>query len=159
MMNLKPTEVARKYGELSVSQFNCLTCRSAMYTWCIAKARRGKYKFIAEGAREDQKFAIEQRPMIKEFDNLVKSYGLSLLLPVYDQSDDRDLKDRMLARHFVPKVLEPQCLLGIAVCKPKLDADEIGAARAYFRSEILKKAKSLIERPGEINLEPFRGWR
>lgn len=30
-LNLKPSEVAEKYGEVTVSQFHCLTCKAGMY--------------------------------------------------------------------------------------------------------------------------------
>jgi hypothetical protein len=157
MMNMTPTEVVSKYGELPISQFNCLTCRSAMYTSCIAKAKQDGIPVIAEGARKDQKFAIEQPPMLDCFRELVESYGLKLTLPVYDQNCDVDLKNRLIARNLVPKVLEPQCLLGVPLSS-KLSESIVAAAVAYFRAEILPLAQGLIEKPAEVNPAPTEGW-
>lgn len=63
--NMKPSEILKEFGELTISQFHCLTCRSAMYIWAIIKAKQMRIKYLADGAREDQGFVIELPSMIE----------------------------------------------------------------------------------------------
>lgn len=86
--NLSFSEIASKYGNASISQYQCLLCRSAMYEWAIGIARQYNIHNIAEGARICQKFAIEQEPMIEEYRKLLDKYHLKLLTPVLDLTDD-----------------------------------------------------------------------
>jgi adenylyl- and sulfurtransferase ThiI len=65
--NMPPSEIAKEYGELTISQFHCLTCRAAMYIWSVIKARQMKIGYIADGARKDQGFVIELPCMIDRF--------------------------------------------------------------------------------------------
>ncbi len=53
---MKPSEIIAEFGELTVSQFNCLTCRSAMYLWTIIKAKEMGISCVADGARIVQGF-------------------------------------------------------------------------------------------------------
>ena len=71
--NMKSSEVIKEYGELTVSQFNCLTCRSSMYVWSIIKAKQMGIKYIADGARKDQGFVIELPGMIEKFKILINN--------------------------------------------------------------------------------------
>jgi hypothetical protein len=111
--NMKPSEIKKEYGELTISQFHCLTCRSSMYIWSIIKAKQMRVKFVADGARKDQGFAIELPNMISRFKSFFSGYSIELLLPVYELDSGWERKNLLMLRGFVPKVLEPQCLVGV----------------------------------------------
>lgn len=153
--NMKPSEVLKEYGELTVSQFNCLTCRSAMYIWTIIKARQLKIDVIAEGARKDQGFAIELPGIIERFKKLVGEYSIKLLLPVYELNNNWERKNRLLLRGFVPKTLEPQCLIGVPLPPGKeLDIEVQNAAESFFDAIILPRAKEIIKNQAKALLQP-----
>ncbi len=155
-LNMTPSEVIKEWGELTVSQFNCLTCRSAMYAYSIMACRRLGINIIAEGAREDQKFAIEQPGMTERFRKMLEFYGIKLLLPVYDLDSDWKRKNLLLMRGFVPKTFEPQCLLGVPVPGIKLASEIQEAVEAFFEAHILPKIKEIVEN-NEAITEVFRG--
>lgn len=102
--NMKPSEIIKEYGELTISQFHCLACRSSMYIWSIVKAKQMRLKYIAEGARKNQGFVIELPGMINKFKNFLSEYSLELLLPVYELSSDWERKNLLLLRGFIPKL-------------------------------------------------------
>ena len=81
-------ELYEKYGNISLSQYRCLVCRMSMYTYSISLAREMNIKYIAEGARKSQLFAIEQEELLSEFKNLCSMYDIELLTPVNDLEDD-----------------------------------------------------------------------
>lgn len=144
--NLKPSEVLKEYGELTVSQFNCLTCRSAMYIWTIIKARQMGANYVADGARKVQGFAIELPNMIERFKSLFCEYSLELLLPVYELNSDWDRKNLLLLRGFVPKTLEPQCLVGVPL-KGETAPDESvqKAVEKFFDKVVLPRLRIMIQ--------------
>ncbi|MBQ2873215.1 MAG: hypothetical protein IJE89_04390 [Bacilli bacterium] len=90
--NLNAEELNNKYGKISISQYRCLLCRMAMYTYSVALARKMNIKYIAEGARKSQLFAIEQQELIDEFKIFCNQYGIELLTPVFDLVDDYEKK-------------------------------------------------------------------
>ena len=143
--NMKPSEILKEFGELTISQFHCLTCRSAMYIWTIIKARQMGIKYIADGARKDQGFVIELPSMIDKFRNFFAEYGIKLLLPVWDLDSDWKRKNLLLLRGFVPKTLEPQCLIGVPLPKERPPDEEIQKAVVnYFEKIILPRAREII---------------
>jgi len=152
--NMKPSEVIREYGELTVSQFNCLTCRSAMYTWSIIKAKQMQANYIAEGARKDQGFVIELPNMIERFKRLLSEYSLELLLPVYELDSDWDRKNLLLLRGFVPKTLEPQCLVGVPLKGGKAPDESVQkAVERFFDKVVLPRVRELIQTQSNVILE------
>lgn len=112
-MSMQPSAVAETWGELPFSQFCCLTCRSAMYVWAILYCRATGITRIAEGAREAQNWPMMQSTMIERFRRLLSHYEIELLLPVQHVKTNWERKNALLRRGFLPKVLEPQCLLGV----------------------------------------------
>ncbi|MFA6896848.1 MAG: hypothetical protein WCQ96_01025 [Patescibacteria group bacterium] len=152
-LNMKPSEVIKEYGELTVSQFNCLTCRSAMYIWSIIKAKEKGINYIADGARKDQGFVIELPCMIEKFKELMSEFSIELLLPVWDLNSGWEQKNLLLRRGFIPKTLESQCLLGAPLPEDKQPEEEIQQAVArYFEKVILPRARNLISSELEIRL-------
>lgn len=152
--NLRPSEIITQYGELPVSQFHCLSCRSAMYIWSIIKANQMNIKYIADGARQDQGFAIELPNMIHHFKKMFSEYSLELLLPVYELDDDWKRKNLLLIRGFVPKTLEPQCLLGVPLPNNLAPDNEIiNAVEKFFTKIILPSAREIINTQSKAILD------
>lgn len=152
-LNMKPSEILKEYGELVTSQFHCLTCRSAMYVWTIMKAKQKRIRYIADGARKNQGFVIELPSMIEKFRKFFAEYSMKLLLPVWDLASDWDRKNSLLLRGFVPKTLEPQCLIGVALPEGKIPDENIqGAAVNYFDKIVLPRARKIIATQSKVVL-------
>ncbi len=151
--NLMPSEILKEYGELTISQFNCLTCRMAMYTWAIIKAKQDNICFIADGARKSQGFVVELPSFIKELEVFLSTFEIKLLLPVFDLDMEQKRKDLLLLRGFTPKSLEPQCLIGVPLPNNKAPDETIQkAVIKYFNTIIVPKAKEIIAENYETNL-------
>lgn len=124
------------------SEIRCLSCRSAMYMKAIEVALENGFKYIAEGARINQKFMLEQVPMIKEYRSLCQSRGLTLLCPVLTLDDDKVLIDELLAAGFSAKSWESKCLLGRrAREKSEVEQSEIVK---YYKEHIEPIAKQKV---------------
>lgn len=144
--NLKPSEIKKKYGEITFSQFNCLTCRTSMYIYSIALCNYLEIKKISDGARYDQGFVIELDPMLERFKKLLVEYGIDLILPVIDLDSDWKRKNELLIHGFVPKTLEPQCLLGVPLVEGKRpEEDIIQGTLEFFDKEIFGKCFGLVQ--------------
>lgn len=144
--NMKPSKIMQEYGELTISQFHCLTCRSAMYIWSIIKAKQMELNYIADGARKDQGFVIELPIMIERFRKFLSEFSIKLLLPVWNLSSNWERKNLLLLRNFVPKTLEPQCLIGVALPKGKRpDKNVQEATRNYFDKIVLPRARKFVK--------------
>lgn len=143
--NMKPSEISKEFGELTISQFHCLTCRSAMYIWSIIKAKQKGIKYLADGARKDKGFVIELPNMIGKFRDFFAEYSIELLLPVWDLESDWERKNLLLLRGFIPKTLEPQCLIGVSLPGGRTPDVEIQkAVENYFERIVLPRAKKII---------------
>lgn len=152
--NMKPNEILKEYGELTNSQFHCLTCRSAMYIWSVMKARQMDINYIADGARKDQGFVIELPRMVKRFKEFFKEFSMELLLPLWDLSSDWERKNLLLLRGFVPKTLEPQCLIGVPLPHGETPNEEVQrAAEKYFEKIVLPRAKEVIKTQSKVILD------
>ena len=143
--NMKPSDILKEYGEISISQFNCLTCRMSMYIYSIILAKQLKIKYISDGAREDQLFAIEQEPILKKVEEFSMENDLKLLLPVYKLNSDWEEKNELLIRGFNPKNLEPKCLIGIPMENKKLYNEEISGIIKLYDKLLKEKSKNKIK--------------
>lgn len=94
------------------SEIRCLSCRMAMYIEAIRIAKKEGFKYLAEGARTSQKFMLEQRPILKRVKDIASSYGIELLLPVLDLSDDQEEINELIANGYSSKTWESKCLIG-----------------------------------------------
>lgn len=152
--NMKPSEVINEYGELTISQFHCLTCRSSMYIWSIIKAQQMRIGNVADGARKHEGFAIQQPTMISRFKELFSEYSMKLLLPVYDLDSDWKRKNLLLLKGFVPKTLEPQCLVGVPLRGGKPTGKQVqSAVGRFFDKVILPRAREIIGTEGSSILD------
>lgn len=114
-------DIKKKYGDIKISELNCLLCRISMYIATIITAKKNNIKYVVDGARSSQFFAIEQPELLELFIELFKKYDIEILYLIKDFKDDKRLKNELLIRGFVPKVNESQCLLGVAT----KEADDI----------------------------------
>ena len=72
-------------------------------------------------------------------------YSIELLLPVWNLNSDWERKNLLLIRGFVPKTLEPQCLVGVSLPNGKAPDEEVqGAVENYFDKIILPRAREII---------------
>jgi predicted subunit of tRNA(5-methylaminomethyl-2-thiouridylate) methyltransferase len=145
--NMKPSEISEKYGEITVSQFNCLTCRTAMYLYSIALCRCLDIHTISDGARRDQGFVIELDDMLEKFRQLFTEYDIKFSLPVHNLDSDWERKNLLLLRGFVPKTLEPQCFLGVPLIGGLRPTDDVVLGTIKFYDDfVYNKCKEIIDK-------------
>lgn len=144
--NIKSDTITKKYGNVSISQFNCLACRLSMYVESIIICKQLGIDYVADGARISQLFAIEQDKILNLFIQLFKSYGIDLLLPVKNLKDDFQEKNEFLIRGIIPKVSESQCLLGMPLNSDVVDEEILSAVEKIYETLLLPKIDSLIKK-------------
>ena len=120
MYNMHISEIKEKYGNISISELNCLACRLSMYIASIIICQKMHIKYVADGARNSQLFAIEQDLLLERFKSFFEKYNIKIEFPLKDFKDDFELKNQLLIRGFVPKTIEPQCLLGMPISNKDL---------------------------------------
>ncbi len=151
--NLKFSEVTELYGNTTISQYQCLTCRSAMYYYAAMIAREKGISIIAEGARKSQQFAIEQPPMMEEYQKFLNKNGLTLLTPVYQLEDDYERGCQLECFHLEEIAYEGKCLLGHPLEKEHpVDEEVIDATVKIFQEMILPEMDQLMESEVEKNI-------
>ncbi len=149
--NNKLSENIKKYGDITISQFNCLSCRLAMYVMSIIIAKQKNIKLVVDGARKSQLFAIEQEKLLEKFKKFFKANGLELDFPIKNLENDFELKNELLIRGFVPKTIEPQCLLGLPLKKEQIDDEIINSTANIFDKLLKSKAQELIDKYKDID--------
>ncbi len=142
--NYKLDYINSTFGNISISQFNCLACRASMYAMSIIFCKQLGIKLVIDGARKSQLFAIEQVEMLKEFASLFLKYDLTINYPLKDLENDWDLKNELLMRGIIPKTIEPQCLLGCPLKKDNIDNDLIKAIVKVYHNYLLEKIEKCI---------------
>lgn len=156
--NLKCSEILETYGNTTISQYQCLACRSAMYWYAAMIALEKGIPTIAEGARKSQQFVIEQPPMMKEYEKFLSSQGLTLLTPVYHLDDDYERICQLERFRMEPVAYEGKCLLGHYLEEDyPVDEEIIDGTVKIFQETILPEmnqlANSEIEKGIIRNLE------
>lgn len=84
--------INKKFGNITISQFNCLSCRLSMYILTIIICKKENIKLVVDGARKNQLFAIEQETMINKFKKLFVKFDLEIIFPLLDETDDYSIK-------------------------------------------------------------------
>ncbi len=140
--NMGVDNISKTYGNISISQFNCLACRLAMYVASIIICRKLGISEVIDGARKCQKFAIEQEVFLEEFNLLFNEYQLNISYPLKDLVSDFDLKNELLMRGILPKTSEGQCLLGLPT--REVLVEEIQGLCQLYRKHLLVKAKEMV---------------
>lgn len=143
--NYKISEIYNNFGNISISQFNCLACRTSMYVASIILSKQHNIKEVVDGARNCQIFAIEQKEMLDEYRKLFHKYGIDIKYPLENLEDDWNLKNELLMRGIIPKTIEPQCLLGCPLSKNDVDKEVIEAVVNVYQNYLLEKVEKCIE--------------
>lgn len=144
--------IIKKFGTISISQFNCLACRMAMYVASIIICKQRNISVVVDGARISQLFAIEQEKMLNKFIAFFEKYNLTIDYPVKNINSDWDLKNELLIRGIIPKTIEPQCLLGCPISKEVIDDKLINSICNVFDKYLEEKAIKAIEDYNNINI-------
>lgn len=80
--------IKENFGNISISQFNCLSCRFSMYIASIILAKQYNINFVYDGARKSQLFAIEQKEMLHKVKSLFNEYNLTIEFPLENETED-----------------------------------------------------------------------
>lgn len=150
--NYKFDYVIKKFGIISISQFNCLACRMAMYVASIIICKQKNISVVVDGARISQLFVIEQEVMLNKFITFFKKYNLTMDYPVKNIDSDWDLKNELLIRGIIPKTIEPQCLLGCPISKDNINEELINSICNVYDRYLKEKAIKVIEDYNNINI-------
>lgn len=151
--NLKPDEIIEKFGQMTVSQFNCLSCRTAMYVVTIILCKRYNIDYVVDGARKSQLFALEQPELLESFKEFFNQYNIDISFPLKDFENDFYLENEFLHRGFIPSVLEPKCVFGVPLKQNEMDQSIIDASKNVFEKVLKLNAKHLIEKNQKIYRE------
>lgn len=149
--NYEFNDILKKYGNITISQFNCLACRLSMYVASIIICKQKNINEVIDGARNCQLFVIEQEKMLNEFTSFFKEYNLDIIYPLRYMEDDWDLKNELLIRGFIPKTIEPQCLLGCPLNK-KASEELILSIYNVYKLYLEEKAKKIINDYSNIKI-------
>lgn len=147
--NYDTNYINNKFGNITISQFNCLSCRLSMYILSMIICKQKNINLVVDGARKSQLFAIEQDEMIKEFQKLFNEFNLEIIFPVLDEQSDFEIKNKILAHGFVPKMKESQCLLGMPLDN-RLNNNVIASCLNVYRKELYPKIRKILEEYKEI---------
>ncbi|MCI8778175.1 MAG: hypothetical protein HFI87_03400 [Bacilli bacterium] len=146
------SEIKEKYGNISISELNCLACRLSMYIASIIICQKLNIKYVADGARNSQLFAIEQAEMLTLFKELFNKYNIELLFPVKDVTDDFDEKNQLILRGIIPKMNESQCLLGMPLQSSTVDKESLKTCINIYEMTFKKIAEEMIENFSNIEI-------
>ena len=143
--NYDTNYIKDKFGNITISQFNCLSCRLAMYILAIIICKQKKINLVVDGARKSQKFAVENDKVTKEFEKLFMEFGLKITFPLLYEMDDFIVKNKILAYGFVPKMNETQCLLGMPISDNSINDDIVNGCLNVYHKELYPKIKNILE--------------
>lgn len=146
--NMSLSDILTKYGDITISQYQCLLCRSAMYYYSAILAKDRNIKYIAEGARKSQLFAIEQPVMIENYKNFLDKYNLELLTPVYDITDDNYREIELSDYEVINCTRESKCMLGYHL-EEELKPEVINGINNVFINLIEPKLDEMMNQKQE----------
>ena len=150
--NYKFDYIINKFGVITISQFNCLVCRMAMYVASIIICRQKNINIVVDGARVCQLFAIEQEEMLNKFALFFGKYNLRIDYPLKNEDNDWNLKNELLIRGIIPKTIEPQCLLGCPISKDNINEELITSICNVYEKYLKEKAIKVIGDYNNINI-------
>ena len=152
--NYTSSYIKENYGDLTISQFNCLACRLSMYIASIILCHQKHIRYVFDGARRSQLFAIEQREMLNKFEELFKENDISINYPLENEEDDWRLKNELLLRGIVPKTIEPKCLLGVPTSNKdeNMDKNILMATVNVYEKYLKEKSREMLKRYKDLKL-------
>ena len=142
--NLNVLDLYNKYGKISISQYRCLLCRMAMYTYCVSLCKKMNIRYMAEGARKSQLFAIEQEELLNEFRNFCNKYDIELLTPVFDVFNEYEKENEIYMWGVDALAYEDKCLLGFPMDR-KLTIEELEDIKNLYKSISYLQEKDIDE--------------
>lgn len=145
--------IKKQFGKITISQFNCLACRLAMYILAIIICIQKKINLVVDGARESQLFAIEQEKMIEQFKKLFKEFNIEIIFPLLYETDDYSIKNQILSHGFVPKMNEGQCLLGMPILNNSMNNEILEGCLNVYHKELYPKIHNILENYKNIDFE------
>lgn len=150
--NLDTEFIYNQFGKVTISQYNCLSCRLAMYILSIIICKQNNIRYVIDGARKSQLFAIEQPKFINKFQKLFREYNITIKYPLLNEENDFTIKNQILARGFVPKMNEAQCLLGMPIHK-EINEDIIESLIKVFDKNLYPKINDILNRYKDTKFE------
>lgn len=145
-------ELAVRFPNMRIAQMQCLHCQTAMWVAAIAMARARNYDKICAGCRSDDIFCTGSERFQQAMDEIANEFGIHAMFPVlytenWEAPWSQQRQIEMENRGFLPRVLEPKCMIGRPVTP--LDAADKAEMRKYF-DEVLRdkiiRARGLIAR-------------
>lgn len=150
--NYKLDYILKEFGNINISEFNCLACRVSMYIASIIICKQKCIDVVVDGARTCQLFAIEQEKLLNKFIKLFEKYNIKIDYPVKDIDSDWYLKNALLLRGIIPKTIEPQCLLGCPIINKEIDKDLLNSISSVYDKYMLERIIKLIDDYSNINI-------
>lgn len=139
--------LGEKYPTLTNCQTVCLHCQTAMIISAVAYARAKNISRVCTGYKYSDEFCtgmVEYRDILSDI--IMQNFSVELVMPVWDKrwpEDDFARNKAMLDRSFIPKVLEPKCLIGRQPTSG-LSENERTDMMHYFNDAILPHVRGEI---------------
>ena len=155
--NLKLTEIISKYGDVTLSQYQCLVCRSAMYANALLYAKKYGFTEIAEGARRCQKFVVEHPQMILNYREFLQNFDIKLLTPVYNLENELEKENEILLSNVPLIAYEGKCLLGYPLCESNpIDEEIVEGTCRLFEKVLLPEMINYVNNPNNMNMLDYQ---
>lgn len=142
-IHMSQKQLGAEYPNVTNCQFQCLHCQTAMWISAIAYCNAKGIKYIACGYRKSDIFCTGSQEYMYRISKVAQHFNCYIETPVWDVDNDWERDQEMLFNQFVPKVLEPKCLIGRAPLKglPKEEHDDM---IKYFDKNIDSKLIELV---------------
>ena len=108
--SLNPQEILKKYGNISISEYNCLACLLTTYVGALIVCQNEEINYVADCSRYG-KMTKEQQKLLLLWQQLFQENNINLLRPVLEYNDDYEIINDILLRGLVPSNNEIHCLL------------------------------------------------
>lgn len=149
-MYLPQSELGKKYPTITNCQVQCLHCQSSMWVAAIAYCKAHNIKHIACGYKNTDMFCTGMSSYIETIKRIAITFGIEVETPIWELGDNNWERDQeLILNQFVPKVLEPKCLVGRSPRNGLSQQERIGLM-TYFSNVIMDKMPSIVN-----NLVPF----
>lgn len=149
--NYTSSYIKEKFGNISISQFNCLACRTSMYIASIILCKKNNINSIFDGARKSQLFAIEQSEMLDRFKKIFNENNIIIDYLLENELSDWNVKNELLVRGLVPKTIEPQCLLGVPLHEKDINKEMLDATINVYENYLKPKIEILLSKYEKIS--------
>ncbi|MCM1214964.1 MAG: hypothetical protein NC548_10635 [Lachnospiraceae bacterium] len=109
LYNLKISDISLNCPDLTICQFNCMCCQTAMWVNAIAYCLANNISTIASGYKQTDEFCTGSKKYWNVISEFANDFGIKTVFPVCDILNvDRQLE----MWSILPSVYEPKCCLG-----------------------------------------------